>query len=411
MTRNDANRINRSLKHAVIVCLVVSGHGSALSQMPLDYSQTCTTANCHDGYLKKKSVHAPIKQEACDACHEQREDEKHAFVLTAAGGELCLECHDDLVDDLKFQHGPVAAGECMSCHDPHASDYPQMLKAKGVDLCVQCHADLETRITSSKFVHQPVKEDCGTCHLAHGGDNRMNLTATVPELCLECHDDIADAIDDATVPHRPVSEGKSCMSCHDPHASGFEHGLLAEPMDVCLSCHNKELGEGPGKIINIAEKLAAGPNHHGPVAQKDCTSCHAPHGGEHHRLLVASYPKSFYAPYNEESYGICFECHESEIFDDETTEDATEFRNGDRNLHFLHVNKERKGRSCRACHDPHASSKPKSIADSVPFGRWAIPINFDKTETGGSCAPGCHKPYRYDRETPVENLAAVVPDN
>jgi hypothetical protein len=67
------------------------------------------------------------------------------------------------------------------------------------------------------------------------------------------------------------------------------------------------------------------------------------------------------------------------------------------------VNRERKGRTCRACHETHASNKAKHIRDSVPFGPggWELPIGYEKTATGGSCAPGCHSAYTYDRVSPV----------
>jgi hypothetical protein len=45
----------------------------------------------------------------------------------------------------------------------------------------------------------------------------------------------------------------------------------------------------------------------------------------------------------------------------------------------------------------------------VPFGGWRIPINYQATETGGGCQPGCHRAYRYDRDTPAVNLPAVAP--
>jgi len=30
-------------------------------------------------------------------------------------------------------------------------------------------------------------------------------------------------------------------------------------------------------------------------------------------------------------------------------------------------------------------------------------INFEKTETGGKCLPGCHQLFGYDRGKPVKN--------
>ena len=89
----------------------------------------------------------------------------------------------------------------------------------------------------------------------------------------------------------------------------------------------------------------------------------------------------------------------------------TDFRNGDRNLHHVHVNRERKGRTCRACHETHASSRDKHIRDSVPFGEggWELPIGFERRANGGSCAPGCHTPYAYDRVDPVPYEPPATP--
>ena len=100
---------------------------------------------------------------------------------------------------------------------------------------------------------------------------------------------------------------------------------------------------------------------------------------------------------------MCFGCHNKEVATKEFTETLTDFRNGKLNLHFLHVNRE-KGRSCKACHEVHAGSQEKHIAKDVPYGKsnWMLPINYTKTETGGSCVVGCHKVKPYDRKNPIK---------
>ena len=82
----------------------------------------------------------------------------------------------------------------------------------------------------------------------------------------------------------------------------------------------------------------------------------------------------------------------------ERTRTLTKFRDGNQNLHFLHVNKDKRGRTCRACHDLHASPEPLHIRERVQFGNWLMPIHFEKNETGGSCHPGCHAIEKYDRD-------------
>jgi thioredoxin-like negative regulator of GroEL len=36
----------------------------------------------------------------------------------------------------------------------------------------------------------------------------------------------------------------------------------------------------------------------------------------------------------------------------------------------------------------------------MQYGIWMLPMNFERTETGGRCTPGCHVAFSYDRETP-----------
>jgi hypothetical protein len=52
------------------------------------------------------------------------------------------------------------------------------------------------------------------------------------------------------------------------------------------------------------------------------------------------------------------------------------------------------------CHSVHGTDNPKLIQDSVEFGKWNLPLKFVKTDTGGGCSPGCHRPQFYDRDSP-----------
>ena len=104
----------------------------------------------------------------------------------------------------------------------------------------------------------------------------------------------------------------------------------------------------------------------------------------------------------ESDYKLCFTCHSEDLVLTKETHDLTNFRNGDLNLHYLHVNKSRRGRTCRSCHATHASNLPNHIRKSVPYGMWELPIQFEKTETGGGCKPGCHLSFTYNREKPVD---------
>jgi hypothetical protein len=86
---------------------------------------------------------------------------------------------------------------------------------------------------------------------------------------------------------------------------------------------------------------------------------------------------------------------------DQRTTVLTNFRNGDRNLHYLHVNR-KKGRTCISCHEVHAGSQEMQIRTLTPFGAWEIPIKYAKTPTGGKCLESCHVLKEYDREKPFK---------
>jgi len=430
--------------------LLLASAATAYGQSPKDYSAGCTSSGCHDGYQKAPVVHQPVKNEACDDCHKLADEKAHKFEFVAKGAQLCFECHDEpegkvahqpvgqgncgachnphasktkglliadspaelcaechdsVTEDLKNIHGPVAAGACMQCHAPHASDHAKLLSKPLRQLCLDCHTSMGERLADSKSLHAAVKESCGDCHNPHGGDDAKFVKDSLPNLCFECHDDVAEAMVDAAVKHRPVVEGASCAACHDAHASEHGHLLVNEPMTMCLSCHNREVTTNDGRrVANIGEMIKDRPQQHGPVGDGNCTACHAPHAGEFAGLLKLAFPATFYVPFAEDRYALCFDCHEVDAMLEAETDDLTAFRNGKQNLHYVHVNKERKGRVCRVCHEVHASNAPKLIAESATFGSWSLPIGFRPTETGGSCGCGCHRPYRYDRENRVANV-------
>jgi predicted CXXCH cytochrome family protein len=198
-------------------------------------------------------------------------------------------------------------------------------------------------------------------------------------------------IENARVVHKPVAEGR-CAGCHAPHASNYKNHLKEGPKDVplCFSCHKKMEQQTKDSVYK-----------HGPIQEGMCTPCHEPHAGNVAKDLKYKFEKTFYNPFDLEVYSLCFKCHKESVVLDKRTEYLTNFRNGDRNLHFLHVNRQ-KGRTCLACHEVHMSSQRRHIRTFTPFGRWEIPINFAQTPTGGKCSANCHILKAYDRKNPVK---------
>lgn len=412
---------------SVIVLSVLLLASSALA------ADDCASANCHADKTQSEWVHGPVGAGVCSVCHRVTDEKKHQFQLAAEKEELCFACHDTSRDMMleDWVHTPVGEGDCTECHDPHGSPYRFSLKGQAASLCFQCHDQDEFK---GAMVHGPVAAgDCNVCHSPHSSAHEFQLREEKVTLCVGCHVEQADALGERH-PHAPVQE--DCTNCHQPHVSSEQSMLNDAPPILCFGCHtdlveyaNVETPHPPVQAgrcyechavhgsdypkmftkpaeglclschVDMQELVDESSHHHGPLNDGDCNACHDPHGSNNHRILREYFPQEFYTPYETSKYAMCFECHNQEIAVDEKTSTLTSFRDGERNLHFLHVNKEVKGRSCRACHQVHASNQEKHIRESVPYGDmdWELPVEFTKTENGGSCVVGCHSPKGYQR--------------
>lgn len=339
---------------------------------------------CHDAFGKKASVHSPVKDGECVTCHDPHAaDEAH--LLTQPPQELCAGCHTEVTGFANL-HGPVSAGDCTACHAPHEADAPSVLVKKGDELCLGCHLELEG-LLAKPSVHPALESGCTSCHAPHGSAHPKLLAEKGAEACYQCHSDVGEKIATAPVVHAVVKGDKECAACHSPHAADHPKLLLRAEQDTCLGCHKTIVTKSMTTL-------------HGPINDGKCTPCHEPHAGQHANLLVQGFPEDPYVPYSDKEYGLCFSCHKRDLLQYPDTSFATGFRDGDRNLHYLHVNNKQKGRSCRLCHNIHGGTSATLVAESVPFGKWNLPLKFVKTDTGGGCTPGCHKMQPYDREVP-----------
>ncbi|MCA9293461.1 MAG: hypothetical protein KDA20_06585 [Phycisphaerales bacterium] len=350
---------------------------------------------CHD-LPHDDQMHPPVRDGLCLACHDPHGSE-HENLLVADPVRLCNQCHQDSFSNAKFVHGPVAVGACVLCHEGHSAPRAALLRKSPQELCLTCHDDV-LQIKEGEHLHEALQQDCTACHDPHAADHRYLLQSAAPQLCSTCHEEVIAEMTNHAVVHGALQEENGCSGCHAPHKSTLPKLQKAPQPDICLNCHNKPTEDHTGKTLpNMAKLLADNPNHHGPIREGQCTACHSPHSADHFRLLTDEYPTEFYAPFDPERYKLCFECHIPDLVKTEKGVGLTKFRDRDLNLHYLHVNQE-KGRTCRACHEVHASSRPAHIREAVPYGSagWMLEINFEQSPTGGTCAPACHSPRTYD---------------
>lgn len=312
-----------------------------------------------------------------------------------AGGKLCLQCHADLAGKLqrKFVHTPARNGECIACHDPHASAHGKLLSADPKAICTTCHEDVIP--ARAKSVHKPVHEGaCAGCHDPHAGDNRFQLLQTGNKVCSSCHGEIVNASMTAKFRHKPVERG--CNTCHDAHASTAADSLLKGPQpQLCLECH---------KANATFSKAHAG----FAVAKTTCTRCHDPHGSSRKGMLNQSAHQPMAtkmctqchldpAPgkaiaLRREGVALCKECHSVRVA--QMMEKAR--------VHWAIQD----ATACLRCHDPHSSRQPKLVsgrrmdalcgtchADTI--GRQARSPTKHAPVRDGKCT-SCHDPHSSD---------------
>ena len=158
-------------------------------------------------------------------------------MLLAKDGELCFSCHEKTKEAKKSKnaHMPFNADMCTSCHNPHGSNFQNMLKDRMDTVCYSCHSDAELKFARN-YTHQPVTNaQCNACHNPHGSDIPKILKASGSDLCKQCHGDLMKAEVGGTN-HLPFTGGE-CLTCHDPHGSNIG-GMIVKKQDaICFTCH------------------------------------------------------------------------------------------------------------------------------------------------------------------------------
>jgi predicted CXXCH cytochrome family protein len=316
---------------------------------------------CHDPHrsaeehLLVPNRHRPLAFGRCDPCH------RYDGRLLKPVRELCLGCHAGEEFTRRISHTPVRRGECLGCHDPHASREESLLKARyapgraikgpaDVALCLGCHAretyfsagaDATLFRSGSRNYHalhlgagteQPLS--CRACHEAH--------TSEEPRLVrreLDC-----GGVPCLKLEYRRTDSGGLCVSgCHASQSYAFGRGgtpiaaflqaaappapgaarapaTLPEPTSLersinkgCVGCHEK------------AVKRFAKGRIHAPVRAGNCSACHLDHGPENRLVLLGREDR------------ICARCH--------TIDDAAALQ--------AHAGFPVAGSRCTECHDPH----------------------------------------------------------
>ncbi len=267
-------------------------------------------------YLRGKHARKGV---ACVACHSEHHGAEH--LLKKDANELCADCHADMkAKEGVYLHRPVKGGECLQCHEPHASRRPSLTKPTVDATCAECHDTEEDKFSKAHNDYDMKGTRCTTCHTAHikekGSKGLMahqhapfsehkctlchqsavtskkaTLIKPVNELCVRCHAETVseDTNGKGAHMHPPVQE-RFCLGCHAPHSSRQSRAPLfkASTEQTCTTCH--------AEIDNQCTQ----PVKHLPVEAGNCLACHVGHKSPQEKLLT------------KPSIDLCQSCHPDE---------------------------------------------------------------------------------------------------
>ena len=208
------------------------------------------------------AAHSEI--EDCAACHQP---------FGRSQGELCMDCHTEIREELLQQNGLHARlsepERCMACHSEHqGEDFD--IRASAID-----RFDHEMTFFSLVRHAQDYDGSAMSCSSCHTADNfNADLTA-----CKTCHENDSPAFMEQHI----ADFGPDCLACHDgvDRLSGFDHSLTAFPLigehaeTACADCHQN------GQFDDLPLQCAAchaEPEAHLGMFQNSCEDCHNPAG-------------------------------------------------------------------------------------------------------------------------------------
>lgn len=266
--------------------------------------------------------HADVEAE-CESCHKRFSKSEQR--------DLCLDCHEDVADDLEARSGfhglsPEVSNErCATCHTDHIG--------RDADIVNLDEAEFDHDVTDFALVG---KHDDAACEDCHSPDLKFR---EAPGACIECHQE-----DDV---HKE-SLGTDCAECHTAIAwedAEFDHdatgyALIGHHLETaCLDCHEDPTYLGaPTDCYACHEEDDA---HEGRSGNK-CESCHSPidwddtsfdHGRDTEFALEGSHGEL-----------TCDDCHSEDPFGDEMDRACVACHLEDDN-HDGH-----RGRECDYCH-------------------------------------------------------------
>jgi len=169
-------------------------------------------AGAHPNFERSPHAKASVGCTSCHSIHGSKEE----TLLKAPQPTLCYQCHADQKAQFNMPiHHRVNEGliKCTDCHDVHGTFLANNLRSTEDQnqICTKCHTDVRGPFV---FEHAPVRaEGCVTCHTPHGSQNpRLLNMPSVATLCNQCHSPLSaggvHGLDAGSTTVTP------CITCH-----------------------------------------------------------------------------------------------------------------------------------------------------------------------------------------------------
>ncbi|HVM92286.1 MAG TPA: DmsE family decaheme c-type cytochrome [Terriglobales bacterium] len=168
-------------------------------------------------------------QVGCVDCHSPHHPAEPEHLLVKKQPELCYSCHaNERAEFSRPYHHRVNEGlvTCNDCHSVHgSSSVGQVRESTSGDAgCMRCHTEKQGPFV---YEHVPVKtEGCSSCHTPHGSTNpRLLRVSNVDLLCLQCHS--YPGLGPSGPAHNQSQKYQACTMCHTQiHGSNANTAFL-----------------------------------------------------------------------------------------------------------------------------------------------------------------------------------------
>ncbi len=187
-----------------------------LGKMPMkqvDESCLGCHASTHPNFERSPHAKAGL---GCTSCHSVHAGDTEAKLLKASQPKLCYQCHADQKAQFNMPiHHKVNEGlvKCSDCHNVHGTFLANNLKSTEDQnqICTKCHTDVRGPFV---FEHAPVRaEGCVTCHTPHGTQNpRLLNMPSIATLCNQCHSPLSAGGVHGVEPGSTTVT--PCVTCH-----------------------------------------------------------------------------------------------------------------------------------------------------------------------------------------------------